>query len=63
MQLLHDMLIKFLQAYKITVVYSDGSKSVLRKKYEEFVDLQVSLRIVNFLISSVESSFLLDWPV
>lgn len=31
-----------LKAYKITVVFSDGSKTVLRKTYEEFVNLQVS---------------------
>jgi len=34
-----------LQTYKFTVVYNDGSKSVLQKKYEEFVDLQVSVMI------------------
>ena len=34
---------KILQTYRITVVYGDGSKSVLQKKYEEFVDFQVSL--------------------
>lgn len=28
------------EAYKINVVYSDGTRSVLRKTYEEFVDLQ-----------------------
>lgn len=31
------------EAYKITVVFSDGTKTVLRKKYEEFVDLQVKV--------------------
>lgn len=31
------------EAYKITVVYSDGSKTVLRKTYEEFVDLQATV--------------------
>jgi len=35
-----------LQTYEITVVYSDGSKSVLLKKYKEFVDLQVSVMMI-----------------
>ena len=40
-----------LQTYRITVVYRDGSKSVLQKKYDEFVDFQVSLILQYFSLT------------
>ena len=40
---LHILIFTFspYQAYKITVLYSDGSKMALRKTYEDFIELQV----------------------
>ena len=53
--------LQLLQTYKITVVYGDGSKSVLQKKYEEFVDFQVSLITVFFFLP--HQTYFSDWPL